>query len=44
MKEKTPQVVIDFFKEEGYCLNESKKKLIVIAYHMGIADSNMDEE
>ena len=35
---KTPQEVINYFREEGWCLNESKMKLIIHAYNLGVED------
>ena len=39
---KTTQEVIDYFKEHGWCLNDSKIKLIIIAYNLGENDAKKE--
>jgi hypothetical protein len=39
---KTAQQIINFFKEEGWCLNQSKMKLLITAYDMGYQDAEDD--
>lgn len=36
---KTPQQVIDYFRNQDWCLNESKIKLAVHAYNLGVSDA-----
>jgi len=40
---KSAQEVINWFKEDGWCLNQSKMELIVCAYNLGVKDIEADK-
>lgn len=37
--EKTPQEVIEYFREKDWCLNQSKMQLAIAAYNLGHHDA-----
>lgn len=37
---KTAQEVINYFRENDWCLNQSKMKLAIAAYNLGVDDAN----
>jgi len=41
---KTAQEVIDYFKENNWCLNQSKMELAIHAYNLGVKDANCVKE
>ena len=40
MKRKMPQEIINYLKENDWCLNESKIKLAITMYNLGFDDAS----